>query len=98
VNYSDAGRHDEAAALFDEWLARARAGLKPGQPLHDFGTTAGAHDALRPGRLGVIDVHFCRVLLRAAFLSKGPSWLARAGLAVQLDYSGYEACERPDSG
>jgi eukaryotic-like serine/threonine-protein kinase len=42
VNYADAGRLDDAMACFDEWLPRARATLKPGQPPRDFGVSAAA--------------------------------------------------------
>ena len=50
VNYRDAGRLQEAAAVFDEWLPQAAAKFPPGQPPLPFGRQAAVDTYTRAGR------------------------------------------------
>lgn len=52
VNYRDAGRINDAIRIFDEWLPRAKATLKPGQSWGKLQEAAEAYEAYeRAGRL-----------------------------------------------
>jgi non-specific serine/threonine protein kinase/serine/threonine-protein kinase len=50
ANYRDAGRLQDAASLFDEWLPRAAAALKPGQPPLAHGRRSAAESYARAGQ------------------------------------------------
>jgi tetratricopeptide (TPR) repeat protein len=50
VNYRDAGRLDDAVALFDEWLPRSKVVLIPGHPTFALGLSMGGETYSRAGR------------------------------------------------